>query len=58
MKVFNKIGGQYSLGQVIQSYSNEETNEIDTAGNLTLFGNFNTMFEIKYPTSDIRVIVN
>jgi hypothetical protein len=58
MKVFNKIGGQYSLGQVIQSYSNEETNEIDTAGNLTLFGNFNTMFEIKYPSSDIRVIVN
>jgi hypothetical protein len=58
MKIFNKIGGQYALGQVIQSYANNETNEIDTKGNLTLFGNFNTMFEIKYPTSDIRVIVN
>ena len=58
MKIFNKVGGQYALGQVIQPYANNETYEIDTTGSLTLFGNFNTMFEIKYPSSDIRVIVN
>ena len=58
MKIYNRVGGQYGLGQVTQPYVDDETYEIDTSGNLTLFGNFNTMFEIKYPNTDIQVIVN
>jgi len=58
MKIYNRVGGQYALGQVTQPYSNDETYEIDTSGSLTIFGNFNTMFEIKYPNTDIQVIVN
>tara|TARA_R110000823_G_scaffold255596_1_gene377612 strand:- start:240 stop:644 length:405 start_codon:yes stop_codon:yes gene_type:complete len=56
IKVYNKVGGEYSIDQVTQPYVSTVTREIDTMGDLTLYGNFNTMFEIKYPQSDIRVI--
>jgi len=56
IKVFNKVGGDYSLDQVTQPYVNSATKEIDTSGNLTLYGNFNTMFEIKFAQINIRVI--
>ena len=56
IKVYNKVGGEYSIDQVTQPYVSTVTREIDTMGDLTLYGNFNTMFEIKYAQSDIRVI--
>ena len=57
IKAFNKVGGDYSIDQVTQPYLNTSTKEIDTAGTLTLYGNFNTMFEIKFPQTDIRVLI-
>ena len=56
MKVFNRVGGEYSIDEVPQPYIVQETREINTQNNLTLFGDFNTMFEIKYPENDIKVI--
>ncbi len=56
MKVFNLVGGQYSIDEVPQPYIDQSTREINTQNNLTLFGDFNTMFEIKYPENDIKVI--
>ena len=53
-KVYNKIGGKYSLNITPQEL-NTTTNEIAIKESLTLFGNFNTMYEIKYPTTDIQV---
>ena len=56
MKVFNLVGGRYSLEESPQPYIVQATREINTENNLTLFGDFNTMFEIKYPENDIKVI--
>jgi hypothetical protein len=53
-KVYNKIGGKYSLNVTPQELD-PTTNEISIKESLTLFGNFNTMYEIKYPTTDIQV---
>jgi len=53
-KVYNKIGGKYSLNIAPQELD-PTTNEISIKESLTLFGNFNTMYEIKYPTTDIQV---
>tara|TARA_R100000908_G_scaffold4504_1_gene2010 strand:+ start:565 stop:2373 length:1809 start_codon:yes stop_codon:yes gene_type:complete len=53
-KVYNKIGGKYSLNITPQELD-PTTNEISIKESLTLFGNFNTMYEIKYPTTDIQV---
>ena len=53
-KIYNKIGGKYSLNVAPQEI-NTQTNEISIKDSLTLFGNFNTMFEIKYPTTDIKL---
>ena len=56
MKVFNIVGGSYSIDESPQPYIDQATREINTQNNLTLFGDFNTMFEIKYPQNDIKVI--
>ena len=56
MKVFNLVGGKYSIDEVPQPYIDQSKREINTQNNLTLFGNFNTMYEIKYPENDIKVI--
>jgi len=57
MKVFNLVGNGYSIDQAPQPYIDQVKREINTQDNLTLFGDFNTMFEIKYPDNDIKVIV-
>jgi len=57
LKVFNKVGGKYSLNEISQPYTNEETREIDLMGEYTLFSDGNSIFEVKNPVSDIRVRV-
>tara|TARA_R110000803_G_scaffold47825_8_gene99637 strand:- start:2026 stop:3834 length:1809 start_codon:yes stop_codon:yes gene_type:complete len=57
LKIFNKVGGQYALGEVGQPYIDENSREIKISDSLTLFGRFNTMFEVRYPERDIKVIV-
>ena len=58
MRSYNKIGGgKYSLNEISQPYLDEDTRQIDTSGEFTLFGDPISMFEIKLPEIDIKVRV-
>lgn len=58
LRVYNKVGGGiYSLNEISQPYIDEETRQIDVIENYTLFGQPNSMFEIKRPEVDIKVRV-
>ena len=58
LRVYNKVGeGKYSSNEVSQPYINDATRQIDLLGEYTLFGDPIGMFEIKIPTSDIKVRV-
>ena len=58
IRVFNRVGGgRYSLNEISQPYSDADTRQIDISDNYTLFGDSNSMFEIKYPNTDIIVRV-
>lgn len=58
LRIFNKVGGgKYSLNEISQPYIDAETRQIDLTDDYTLFGEPTTMFEIKYPTTDIIVRV-
>jgi hypothetical protein len=58
VRVYNKVGeGKYSLNEISQPYLDTETRQIDISGKYTLFGEPTSMFEIKYPTTDIMVRV-
>ncbi len=60
LRVFNKVNenGKYSLNEIAQPYIDEETRQIDLLGKYTLFGAPNSMFEIKYPNTDIKVTIS
>jgi hypothetical protein len=56
LKAFNKVGNtKYSLNSISQPYVDEATKEIDLLGEYTLYGEPDSMFEIKYPNVDIKV---
>ena len=58
LRVYNKVGGgKYSSNEVSQPYVSDETRQIDLLGEYTLFGDPTGMFEVKHPTSDIKVRV-
>lgn len=57
IKVFNKVGGKYSVNEVAQPFVDNATKEIDLLGQFTLFGEPTGLFEIKYPEKDIKVRV-
>lgn len=58
VRVFNKVGeGKYSLNQISQPYSTPSTRQIDLTDDFTLFGEPVSMFEIKFPNTDIAVRV-
>jgi hypothetical protein len=58
IKVYNKVGsGVYSLNVTTQDFLDEETKQINLTEDFALFGEFDSMFEIKRPTRDIRVRV-
>lgn len=58
LRVYNKVGeGRYSINEISQPYSDASTREIDISTDYTLFGEPTSMFEIKYPVSDILVRV-
>ena len=54
IKVFNKIGGNYSSSEVSQSYKDSTTKEIQQI-DMTVFMQSNQIFQIRFPNSDIRV---
>lgn len=56
LRVYNKVGaGKYSVNEISQPYIDAATRQIDISADYTLFGEPTSMFEIKYPTSDIQV---
>lgn len=57
VRVYNKVNGQYSLNEISQPYLDGDTRQIDISSNFTLFGEPTTMFEIKFPSTDIVVRV-
>jgi hypothetical protein len=58
LRVFNKVGqGQYSLNEIAQPYTDEDTRQIDLLGEYTLFGDPISMFEIRNPEIDVKVRV-
>ncbi|MDA3780603.1 MAG: hypothetical protein PF487_10360 [Bacteroidales bacterium] len=56
IKVFNKVGNQYSVNTVTQAITNTSTGEIKIQNN-TIYSAQDSMFEIKYPEKDIKVLL-
>lgn len=56
IKVYNKVGGQYSNNPVEQNISDDTTGEIEII-NQTIYSTEDSMFEIKYPEKDIKVLL-
>ena len=54
VKVFNKVGGAYSVNTISQEISNTTTGEIRIINN-TIYSTFDSMFEIRYPERDIKI---
>ena len=54
IRVFNKIGGQYSSAEVVQSYKNETTKEIQQS-DMTVYMKSNQIYQIRFPNVDIKV---
>ena len=63
IRVYNEVGGDYSLNEISQAYTNTPTlvgsntniRQVDLTEDYALFGEHKTMFEIKYPIKDIRI---
>lgn len=56
IKVFNKVGGQYSSNTIAQPILNATTGEIKIENN-TIYSTKDSMFEIKFPEKDIKVLL-
>lgn len=57
LRVYNMVGGRYSLNEISQPYFDASTRQIDISEEYTLFGEPTTMFEVRFPTTDIIVRV-
>jgi hypothetical protein len=55
IKVYNNVGDKYSSNTTSQAYLDNNTRQIDLTDNYVLYGEYDTMFEIKYPSTDIKV---
>ena len=56
MRVFNKVGNGYSLNTISQEVNNSTEREITIINN-SLYSDGDSMFEIKYPEKDIKVLL-
>ena len=54
IRVYNKIGGDYSSSEVVQSYKDNVTKEIQQT-DMTVFMKSNQIFQIRFPNVDIKV---
>ena len=54
IRVFNKIGGNYSSSQVAQSYVDNTTKEI-LQSDSTIYMKSNQIFQIRFPNVDIKI---
>jgi hypothetical protein len=57
LRIYNKVGGMYSLNEISQPYLDIATRQIDLSSDYTLFGEPTSMFEILDVTKDISVRV-
>lgn len=58
VRVYNQVGqNKYSLNEISQPLINTVTKQIDLSNTFTLFGEPVSLYEIKYPVSDILVRV-
>jgi hypothetical protein len=56
IRVFNKIGGNYSSSEVSQSYKDPITKEI-LQSDTVIYMKSNQIFQIRYPSTDIKIRV-
>jgi hypothetical protein len=56
IRVFNKIGNEYSSAQVSQSYEDTATKEIRQTNSVVFMKN-NQIFQIRFPNKDIKIRV-
>jgi hypothetical protein len=56
LDVYNQVGGQYSSAETSMQYENEETKKILPVDD-TLFAEPSQVYQVRYPTKDIRVSV-
>jgi hypothetical protein len=56
IKIYNKVGGEYSINTISQQLENQNTGEIKLINN-TIYSTEDSMFEIKHPSKDIRVFL-
>jgi len=54
IRVFNKIGGNYSSAEVAQSYADSITKEI-LQSDSTIYMKSNQIFQIRIPNADIKI---
>ena len=57
LRVYNMVGGNYSINQITQPYLDAATMQIDVSDSYTLYGEPMTMYEVKYPNSDVIIRV-
>ena len=56
IRVFNRVGGQYSSSQTSQKYLNNTTKQIDLVAD-TIFAEPTQIYQIRFPNKDINVSV-
>jgi hypothetical protein len=56
VRVYNKLGGEYSLSEVAQAYKDTVTKEIQQS-DLTIHMKSNQIFQIRFPNKDIKIRV-
>jgi hypothetical protein len=56
IRVYGKIGGEYSTNEVVVGYVDETTKEI-VQSDMTIFMKSNQIFQVRFPNKDIKVRV-
>jgi hypothetical protein len=54
IKIFNKVGGQYSSSETSQNYIDEETKQIRLIDD-TIYAQPNQIYQVRFPEKDIKV---
>jgi len=57
LRVYNNVGNGYSVNEISQPYLDATTRQVDISFDYTLYGDPISMFEIKYPNTDIKIRV-
>lgn len=55
IKIFNKVGGNYSVNQTTMPFIDVSTKQIDTSVHQTIFVAYDEIYEIKNPNVDIKI---